>query len=445
MDILNINKLALDLVAKDFSDGHAANNAGPTKTARALAIIHLAARDAYAKVTASYPAKLGGLPNKPAGLGATDAIGTSAAIGAGIRACTLLYPDFSGFINEQTTLIGSGVSVEAMTYGCEIAEKWVASRQNDGSGLPQSDAMYSNDRGHHRPDPVSKSAAFGRTWGLCPPFILANVATDAPLGAPPPLNSQDYADAFDDVFVNGRDNIAQRAPAFRHHAVVGIFWGYDGSNKLGTPPRLYNQIVVKSADFISLAHAAKINVLAAINAAMADAGIAAWYWKYVYDFWRPVVAIREADAGFGPGKLGDGNTLRKHKGDPFWKPLGAPRSNPIAPLKAGAEGDNFTPNFPAYPSGHASFGTACFETFAGLVNKKPKDISVTFVSDELNGMTTDNTGVTRPFWEQTFTLKEAIEQNKISRIYLGVHWSFDASGGETVGMAVATKAVAAFM
>jgi len=206
VDILNINKLALDLVAKDFSDGHAPNNGGPTKTARALAIIHLAARDAYAKVTATYPAKLSGLPNKPAGLGATDDIGTSAAIGAGIRACTLLYPDFSGFINEQTALIGSGVSVEAMTYGCEIAEKWVASRQNDGSGLPQLDAMYSNDPGHHRPDPLSKGPAFGRTWGLCPPFILANVATDAPLVPPPALNSQAYADAFDDVFVNGRQH-----------------------------------------------------------------------------------------------------------------------------------------------------------------------------------------------------------------------------------------------
>jgi membrane-associated phospholipid phosphatase len=446
VDILNINKLALDLVAKDFSDGHAPNNGGPTKTARALAIIHLAARDAYAKVTGTYPAKLAGLPNKPAGLGATDGIGTSAAIGAGIRACTLLYPDFSGFINEQALLIGSGVSVEAMTYGCEIAEKWVASRQNDGSGLPQLDAMYSNDPGHYRPDPLSKLPAFGRTWGLCPPFILADVAADAPLGPPPALNTQDYATAFDDVFENGRDNITERIAKFRRHAVTGIFWGYDGSNKLGTPPRLYNQVVVKSADFMSLTHSAKINVLAAINAAMADAGIAAWYWKYVYDFWRPVVAIREADAGFGPSKLGDGNTLRKHKGDPFWKPLGAPRSNPIAPLKVGAEGDNFTPNFPAYPSGHASFGTACFETFAGLlVNKKPKDISVTFVSDEFNGVTTDNTGTTRPVWEQTFTLKDAIEQNKISRIYLGVHWSFDASGGETVGTAVATKAVAAFV
>ena len=58
MQILDMNKLALDLVAKDFSDGHAASNGGPTRTSRALAIIHLAARDAYAQVTSVYPANL---------------------------------------------------------------------------------------------------------------------------------------------------------------------------------------------------------------------------------------------------------------------------------------------------------------------------------------------------------------------------------------------------
>ena len=443
MTILGVNKLALDLVAKDFSDGHSPNNGGPTKTARALAIIHLAARDAYAKVTTAYTPRHPSLPNKPVGLGNTDALGTAAAVGAGIRAATLLYSDFTSFINEQSAMLSTGLDTQAVNYGCLIAEKWVASRQGDGSALPQIDAMYNNAPGHHRPDPISKTHALGRTFGQCPPFVLSNVAADAPLGPPPAINSQAYADSFDDVIVNGRDNITERSPAIRQHALIGIFWGYDGANKLGTPPRLYNQVVLASADFQGLTNKDKINVLAAINAAMADAGIAAWYWKYEYDFWRPVVAIREAEKGFGPSKLGDGNTLRKKKGDPFWDPLGAPRSNPIT-VMAGSPGDNLTPNFPAYPSGHATFGTACFETFAGLVGKQPKDISVTFVSDEFNGTTTDNTGAVRPVWEQTFTLKEAIEQNKVSRIYLGVHWDFDATGGEIVGKAIATKTVAAF-
>jgi hypothetical protein len=444
MAILEINKLALDLVAKDFSDGHTPNNGGPTKTSRALAIIHLAARDAYAKVTGVYPPRLAGLPNKPAGMPNTDDFGTAAVVGAGIRAATLLYPDFSGFISDQSATLTPGLDANAMAYGCVVGEKWVASRQGDGSALPQVDAMYSDAPGHHRPDPVSRMHALGRTYGQCPPFVLGNVATDAPLAAPPGLSSQAYADSFDDVIVNGRDKITERTAAFRQHALVGLFWGYDGANKLGTPPRLYNQVVLKTTEFQALPNEKKINVLAAINAAMADAGIAAWYWKYVYDFWRPVVAIREAEAGFGPSKLGDGNTLRKRKGDPFWNPLGAPRSNPVTPIAAGSPGDNFTPNFPAYPSGHATFGTACFETFAGLVGKQPKNITVKFISDEFNGTTTDNTGAIRPLWEQTFTLKEAIEQNKISRIYLGVHWDFDATSGDKVGKAIATKVIAAF-
>lgn len=270
MNILDINKLALELVAKDFSNGHSPTNGGPTKTSRALAIIHLAAHDAYAKVT--------------------------------------------GLLNPQ----------------------------------------------------------------------------------------------------------------------------------LSSLPRLYNQVVLAIPEFQALAHDQKIKVLTAINVAMADAGIAAWHWKYAYDFWRPVLGIREADQGWGPTGQGDGNTIRAKQGDPFWLPLGAPKSNPFPNPTFGASGSNFTPNFPAYPSGHATFGSACFETVAALLGKTPEEITVKFVSDEFNGMTTDNNGTTRPRWEAVFTLREAIEQNKISRIYLGVHWLFDATGGEVVGKAVANKVIAAF-
>ena len=65
-------------------------------------------------------------------------------------------------------------------------------------------------------------------------------------------------------------------------------------------------------------------------------------------------------------------------------------------------------------------------------------------NNPFNPGTTDHTGALRPRWEQTFTLKTAIEQNAESRIWLGVHWRFDATGGETVGQAVALKAIAAF-
>lgn len=446
MSILKINKLALDLVKLDFSDisdNRSPNNAGPTKTSRALAIIHLAARDAYAKVTSTLIPRLEGLPNPPAGV--TD--GESAVIGAGIRAATLLYPDFSKFINEQSLVLTANANIPAVSYGAEIAQLWFMSRQGDGSNLQQTDSMYSNEPGHYRPDPVSKMPALGRTWGQVTPFVINSVVADAPLNPPYALNTKEYGAAFDDVFVNGRNNITQRSPAYRTRAEIGIFWGYDGSNGLGTPPRLYNQFVVAADEFKNSSFKEQVNILAAINAAMADAGIAAWYWKYTYDFWRPVVAIREATTGFGSTGQGDGNKFRKHQGDPFWLPLGAPKSNPLPPKTPSAPSAyfNVTPNFPAYPSGHSTFGSACFETFAALVGKQTSEIMVkNYISDEFNGITTDGDGVTRPVWMQTLTLAKAIEQNKESRIYLGVHWSFDATGGETVGKAIALKVIAAF-
>jgi hypothetical protein len=440
MSILSINDLALDLVARDFSNGNDPTNGGPTKTSRALAIIHLAAHDAYAKVTGKFAPKLGNnlLPEPPAGTASNETTGTAALLGAGIRAATRLYPDEYSFIAAKTANLLLGVDPSLLAYGEEIADVWLNERQNDGSTKPQLDQLYSSAPGRHRPDPINPNqSTLGRAWGSVTPFVLQNVATDAPLPEPPELDSKDYAEAFNEVADLGRSDIYLRRPDL---AAIGVFWGYDGANLLGTPPRLYNQIVREIPEFKSLFHPDQVKVLTAINVAMADAGIAAWHWKYTYDFWRPVVGIREADEGWVDAK----NPCPAIKRDVFWLPLGAPKSNPFPAPKFGAEGSNFTPNFPAYPSGHATFGAACFETVASLLGKTPEEISVTFVSDEFNGVTTDNTGVTRPRLEQTFTLREAIELNNVSRIYLGVHWRFDASGGEMVGKAIADKVIEVF-
>ncbi len=446
MSIEIINDLSMRLVADDFSNGHKPSHGGPTKTARAMAIIHLAAHDAYAQVTVAFSARLCGLPPKPTGSGSDDAAGTVALLAAGFRAAERLYPDFGATI-AMLRPAHAGVDPALVAYGTLVGDAWVNARAGDGSANPQEDTNFDNAAGRHRPDPFNPGqTTLGRTWGKVHPFVISDVVTDAPLGPPPALNSQKYADAYKHVYEDGSANLTERNTKARHMAAVGNFWGYDGSNKLGTPPRLYNQIVRAIPALPLLEHPKRVRLLTAVNAAMADAGIAAWHWKYEYDVWRPIVGIREADAGWGPTGAGDGNTLRKIPGNPFWRPLGAPRSNPIPGPIIGplAQTDNFTPNFPAYPSGHATFGTACFETAAKLLGKKPKDVSVKFMSDEFNGTTTDHNGVTRPRWEQTFSLQVAIEQNSESRIFLGVHWDFDACGGEEVGKAIAEKAKVAF-
>src|SRR5260370_9781099 len=111
--------------------------------------------------------------------------------------------------------------------------------------------------------------------------------------------------------------------------------------------------------------------------ALADAGIVCWKNKYVYDFWRPILGIRRADE--------DGNPATT--ADPNWSPLGAPASN--------VSGNNFTPPFPSYASGHATFGAAAFRIVARYYGTD--HIPFTFVSDDVNGVTTDSHAQRRPY------------------------------------------------
>ena len=215
----------------------------------------------------------------------------------------------------------------------------------------------------------------------------------------------------------------QRTPDQTH---AGIFWAYDGTPSLCAPPRLYNQIIVHIADQMGTGPVELARLLALANVAMADAGMAIWESKYYYDIWRPIAGIRESDPGTGPTGAGDGNPATV--GDPTWTPLGAPASNLTGP--------NFTPPFPAYPSGHAGFGAALFQTLRRFYGTDR--IGFTFISDEFNGITKDNTGNVRPLLPRSFrTLSQAEEENGQSRIYLGIHWSFDKTEGIAQGRQVA--------
>src|SRR5262249_41137098 len=73
--------------------------------------------------------------------------------------------------------------------------------------------------------------------------------------------------------------------------------------------------------------------------------------------------------------------------DPTWHYLGAPASNPL-PGKT-----NFTPGFPSYTSGHATFGGAALKTLANFY--QTDNVAFTFTSDELNGATRDEHGPAR--------------------------------------------------
>jgi hypothetical protein len=164
--------------------------------------------------------------------------------------------------------------------------------------------------------------------------------------------------------------------------------------------------------------------LAFVNVTMADAGVAAWNSKFHYLYPRPITVLRNVSADITP----EGSS------DSRWTPLGGQVSN-------GAAGSrNLTPPFPSYPSGHATFGGALFRAMSLFLKTPPEGVKFHFVSDEYNGLTR-GPGETEPrkLVPADFpSFKDAAYMNAESRIYLGIHWEFDATAGIDQGDKVAS-------
>lgn len=403
---------------------------GPGRAARAMAMVHIAIFDAVNAIAGSYEG-YSDIPVAPKGSSIEAAIAFAAH-----DTLNALYPSQSQACDAQLAqdlaVIPEGSSKsQGARIGRRAAAAILAMRANDGSAVPEPelgiDFFTSNEPGKWRQDPISEiPIALGAYWGAVQPFVIPS-GSRFRVPPPPSLDSEEYADAYNEVKRMGGDGFLTPTERTEDQAIAGTFWAYDGTPSLCAPPRLYNQLVAHIFDQMGSDDVVEFTrLLAMVNVAMADAGIAIWESKYYYNFWRPITAIREADPGTGPTGLGDGNPLTT--GDPGFVPLGAPASN--------LNGPDFTPPFPAYPSGHAGFGGAVFQILRWYYGTD--NIEFTFVSDEYNGVTRDRNGLVRPLIPRTFqSLSQAEEENGQSRIYLGIHFAFDKSEGIDQGRRIA--------
>jgi len=340
---------------------------------------------------------------------------------------------FDTLLNDELSLPPNGrTKKNGIMVGQHCAAKILALRTNDGSFYTEQkvniDFIPSNAPGMWRQDPISQHPlALGALWGQVKPFVL-QTASQFRCPAPPALNSAEYTAAYEEVKSLGGDGIITPTARTPEQTEIGIFWAYDGTPSLCAPPKLYNQITMHIADIMGTSKdpAQLARLLAIVNTAMADAGVTSWESKFFYQYWRPITGIRESDIGTGPTGFGDGNAATV--GDVNFTPLGAPASN--------LHGPNFTPPFPAYPSGHATFGGALFESLRKFYGRD--DIAFDFQSDEFNGITKDNSGNARSAITRSFSsFSQAEEENGQSRIYLGIHWTWDKSEGIAQGRKVA--------
>jgi Vanadium chloroperoxidase N-terminal domain/PAP2 superfamily len=438
--ILFWNDVANETTRVDYSSADPTialtpEQAGPTRTSRALAIVHLAMYDAYVGASGGATYLAYSAAEKPM-VGDVDA--QAAVASAAALTLIALYRRQRDAIRQThvaflASLAGGDPKIaRGIAWGELVANKLLVSRQGDGSELSEDFYAPSSEPLRHRPDPLNPSQGFlGPLWGRVKPFGITNLIADVPGSPPPAPNLIEYVKDFKEVKALGERGSDVRTA---EQTTVGLFWAYDGARNIGVPPRLYNQIVHAIAVKKGSNEATNARLFAVVNVAMADAGIHTWYEKYRYDYWRPVVGIREASDGYGPTGNGDGSP--ETAGDGAWLPFGSPRTNQ-------PQLGSFSPPFPAYPSGHATFGTAALHA-----TRLELGLDQHFVfparSDELNGTSIDENGSQRVLNVRNLTIDKAIEENLFSRVYLGVHWRFDAIEGKANGLAIATKIHDAF-
>lgn len=441
------NDVALQANRRDHTLG--GEQAGPTLSSRALALVHLAMQDAYLGVlgaAAPYPVYLHALP-------ARSPAATSPQVAAGAAADWMLRTLFP----KQTTDLDLAQAASCSMwpwdaasggYGQEVARALWATRKAD---IPAEVAYAPAAPCDHRPDPENPTQGYhGTAYGGTRPF-----ATTRPHRAGPPPAcpaSPDFQAALDEVRRLGGASDQPGTQRTPDETAAAIFWAYDGASGIGTPPRLYNQVLRLLAEQHVLTEVQELRLYALANAAMADAGVACWAAKYEHRLARPVVGIRQQPTQKG--------------GDPFWRPLGSPRTN--------TDGKPFTPPFPAYPSGHATFGAAAFQVARRFLwdlsspaptssskgrgpkrpaaaSRGPDTFAFEFVSDELDGIAAWPAGpggrsVRTRSPRRFASLWDAIRENALSRLWMGVHWRFDAFaddaytinvGGVPLGLGIA--------
>ena len=303
-----------------------------------------------------------------------------------------LYPNFQAILEAQLqqslAQIPDGADkAEGISIGKTVADRILALRSKDGSSAQPIPYVFGNAPGDYQSTPPNFPAQPQFThWSQVMPFALERASQFRP-GPPPALTSDRYSDAFNQVKSLG---IVDSTTATADEALAGRFWN-------GAIQNYWNEIAQTASLAHNLTTAQSARLFALLNLSLADGVIAFYDAKYVYNFWRPVTAIREA------ATVGNPET----SADPNWLPQ-AIRTAPD----------------PSYPGAHAVISAAGAEVLISFFERDRFEFNVT--SEVLPGV------------ERSFTsFSGAAEEATLSRIFAGQHFRFDLTAGQRLGREVA--------
>lgn len=300
--------------------------------------------------------------------------------------------------------IPNEVLVRSREFGRQVARaifQWsTTDRLGDAAYLRNNDPNYTppSGFGYWQPTFPDYSPALLPYWGQIRTFVADETdRCPTPLAYSESTGSDLYRQAEEVYRTVNQIKAGQR----RVDHWIADFWSDDCPILTFTPAGRWvavtNQVVTQQK--VNLARA--VETYARVGLALADAGIRAWHEKYRYNVERPVDYIRRV--------------MR----DPTWNTLMCPDGS----------GRFFTPPFPAYPSGHATFGAAAAEVLTGLYGQNYR------MTDRCHEGRTEFLGQPRTF----DSFYEMAEENGYSRIPIGVHFKMDSDAGLQLGYGIGRK------
>ena len=391
--VSSVTVLRADLVT-DWNalmlDGIRADNTNPPLSTRNLAILHTALFDTVNSIEQTH------VPYQHQIVPTAEADVEAAISACGHAILSRLHPSVRGraetlhkeFLDAHMEAPGLE---EGLAIGTEIATLMLDSRQGDGS--PTDVAYFPSDLpGAWRRTPPYYRPPIAVNWGIVRPFCIEDIEDHMP-PPPPSLDSRAYAEAFNEVKEIGGVGSSIRTA---EESLIAEFWSDYTATLM--PPGHWHEIAATILGDGAFGYAETTRLFALISLAQADAAIVCWEAKYRHNLWRPVTAIWRANED------GNGETFF----DPDWDQH----------IEA--------PPFPAYPSGHSTLSTTSAEIMTAFFGTDA--ISFTAWSDSLPGISRDFT-----------SLKACADEVGQSRIFGGIHFSFDNVEGKRIGRTVAAR------
>jgi hypothetical protein len=372
-------------------------SAGPTLP-RPYAMMHIAMFDAVNSIEGGYTAYRVRIPASR--LASSEAAAAQAAHDVLVS----LYPaNTAKFDTALTTRLATIHPLRAQLgaqVGREVAKKILEWRANDGWSTPQTYTPPAI-AGIWQPTPPNFPAAAFVQAGDARPFALPTPFYFMPR-RPPALNSQEYADAVNEIKAIGGATSAVRTDeqtlSARLWASVGYSTNWGGIwNGVGRFMTLRNNLsLIESARMFALLN---VSIMDGVQTAQAS--------KYVFQLWRPVTAIQRAGEDMNPAT----------DADPTWMPLLT------------------TPPYPSYAGNMACIGASAARSLALYFGTNDILVSGQWAStDGINYVVRSFPG-----------FSQMAENQAASREYGGIHFHFDSTASQEVCPKVAGYVFANFM